>query len=511
MRNPPDFRTGAELLKHLDRLGVRRSLIYSVQARDQHPATGNRWLLGEIEAADPEWKRLVPALVIAPNMSFERRTREELLRIMEKGRLRALRAFPGSLGYKLHHLEPLLQLLLRFKPTLFLEVREVQNDREISSLAERFPELPIVCVGAMWPQIFNFSLLDLMRREANILTDTSWMHTPTIGSFVELFGRARVLFALGMRAHAGASMAGLAYASVSEADRQAIACGTLESLLGLEPTQEQDAGAGATWRDFLAGTPPAHDIIDAHGHLGASGGWAMREPDLRRQAAEAVRMMDRLGIRTFIVSGSDALASDPIAGNLKLERETAAHFDRLRGYLAFNPVYADELVPRLDDFFSRPFFVGFKLLCDYWKAPVTDGRFEPAYAYANAHRLPILAHTWSGSFDSPKMFEGIVRKYPQASFLLAHCGGPDAGRAEAEELAAANANVYLEWCGSFCARRLWESTLAKVGVDKVIYGSDAMGHDMAWELGRLLSLDVPAAKLRPILGDNMRRLLARRT
>jgi hypothetical protein len=306
-------------------------------------------------------------------------------------------------------------------------------------------------------------------------------------------------------------MAGLAYASLSDADGQAIASGNLERLLGLEPTREQGVGGAAIWRDFLAGKPPARDIIDAHGHLGASGGWAMREPDLRRQAGDAVRTMDRLGIRTFIVSGSEALASDSVAGNLTLERETAEHGDRLRGWLAFNPVYADELLPRLDDFFSRPFFVGFKLLCDYWGVPVTDKRFDPAYAYANAHRLPILAHTWQGACDSPTMFADIVRKYPQASFLLAHCGGSDSGRAEAEELAAAHANVYLEWCGSFCARRLWESTLDEVGSGKVIYGSDAMGHDMAWELGRLLSLDVPAAKLRPILGDNMRRILARRT
>jgi predicted TIM-barrel fold metal-dependent hydrolase len=218
LRNTPDFRTLAELLKHLDRLGVSRSLVYSVQARDQHPATGNRALLAEIESTDPKWKRLVPALVIAPNMSYERGTKEELFHIMEEGGVRALRAFPGSLGYKLHHLDPLLAQLAPFQPALFLEIREVQDDREISGLAERFPELPIVCVGAMWPQIFNFSLLDLMRRRFNIYTDTSWMHTPTIESFVEQFGAERVLFALGMRCHAGASMAGLAYASLSDAD-----------------------------------------------------------------------------------------------------------------------------------------------------------------------------------------------------------------------------------------------------------------------------------------------------
>ncbi len=511
MKDAPEFRTCEQLLRHMDRLGVSRSLVYSVQARDQHPATGNRKLLREIESLDPEWKRLVPALVIAPTMLYERGTMEELINIMRQGRLRALRVFPGALSHRLHHLEPLLEQLLPFKPALFLEVCEVKDDREIIALAERFPGLPIVCVGAMWPQIFNFSLLDLMRRCRNIHTEISWMHTPTIGGFAEQYGAARVLFALGTQAQAGAAMAGLAYAGVSDTDRQAIACGNLEALLGLDPTQEAGAAVGSMWRDFLAGTPPTRDIVDAHGHLGGAGVWAIREPDTRRQAADAVRTMDRLGVRTFIVSGFDALSSEPVEGNLMLEKEIQAQGARIRGYLAFNPFYADQLIPRLDDFFSRPFFVGFKVLCDYWGVPVTDSRFEPAYAYANAHRLPVLVHTWSGPFDSPKMLEGVARKHPHASFLLAHCGGSDAGRREAEELALANENVYLEWCGSFCARRLWEDTLDKVGSDKVIYGSDALGHDMAWELGRLLSLDVPAAKLTPILGDNMRRVLGRRT
>jgi hypothetical protein len=108
------------------------------------------------------------------------------------------------------------------------------------------------------------------------------------------------------------------------------------------------------------------------------------------------------------------------------------------------------------------------------------------------------------------MLTDIVREYPDAVFLLGHSGGTDAGRRQAEELAANNDNVYLEWCGSFCSSIPWEETLARVGADKVVFGSDSVYHDVYWELGRLLSLGVPDATLRPILGDNMRQILARR-
>jgi hypothetical protein len=37
-----------------------------------------------------------------------------------------------------------------------------------------------------------------------------------------------------------------------------------------------------------------------------------------------------------------------------------------------------------------------------------------------------------------------------------------------------------------------------------------MGHDPAWEFGRLLSLNMPDEVFLPILGDNMRGILDRR-
>jgi hypothetical protein len=41
-------------------------------------------------------------------------------------------------------------------------------------------------------------------------------------------------------------------------------------------------------------------------------------------------------------------------------------------------------------------------------------------------------------------------------------------------------------------------------------GTDAMAHEINWELARLLSLDVSDKVLIPILGGNMRRILAMR-
>jgi len=49
----------------------------------------------------------------------------------------------------------------------------------------------------------------------------------------------------------------------------------------------------------------------------------------------------------------------------------------------------------------------------------------------------------------------------------------------------------------------------KVGKEKVLYGSDTVAHDMAWELSRYLSMPVPDEILLPGLGANMRKILSR--
>lgn len=106
------------------------------------------------------------------------------------------------------------------------------------------------------------------------------------------------------------------------------------------------------------------------------------------------------------------------------------------------------------------------------------------------------------------MLSEIAPRYPNASFILGHSGGCD--HRSAIQLAKDNPNVYLEWCGSFCSQERWEPIIKEVGASRVLYGSDAMPHNMDWELGRLLSLDLPDTELIPVLGSNMRAILARR-
>lgn len=506
----PEFRTAADYLAHLDRLGVQRGLVFHVEGREFHPTTGNRKLIAEINATPRAKERLVPAFTIGAQMLYEPGAMEELKSAMKANGVRALRLFPAMLQHTLGQVEPVIEALLPFKPVLFLDSREGVPAADLVALATKFPSVPMVHMQGMWGSLPT--MIDFLRRCPNILIEISWTHTRgSIGLMAREFGAERLLFGLGFRSHHGASVAEMANLELDDKSKHLVAHGNLERLLGLAPLKSAaPQPKGSLYRRLLDGQPFEVDMVDAHGHMGPLGRWVVGDGEWSEQIPDTIRRMDKIGMRTMIISGTHALFGEPLEGNRILEKELGGHGERFRGYLVFNPFYDEELKPTFDDFFSRSFFIGFKIHTSVWRLPVTDPRFEPVFEYANQHRLPILFHTWDGPWDTPSLFKDIVKRHPDAIFLMGHTGGGSGGRVEAEQLALENPNVYLEWCGSFTTPLMYEETLRKVGTDRVLFGTDGILHSFPWELGRLLSMDVPEDLILPTLGANMRRVLSLR-
>ncbi len=509
----PECPTLADRLAHMDRLGIRRALVWNVAARQDHPLGCNRQLLDDLRATPGTAGRIVPALSVSGLIQYERDGVAELRRQLRAGRTRALRWCRGLGTQHLAQTAPVLQALRDLRPFVVTGVREFTRS-ELLEFAARCPGVPVIVTGLIWGTCAE--VYDLMRRCPNLLADLSWQHTwDNAALMVRAFGARRVVFGTGYRSHNGAAIGVLARAPIGAADRRLIAHGNLDRLLGDRTAAagggDRAGGAPTFWGRFLAGQPLDVDVVDAHAHLGASGGYVLETQEAGAQVALALKAMPALGLRLMISSGLEALLNDPVRGNDALERLLRPHADRLKGYVAFNPIYADALARRLDRWFAGPVFVGFKTLCDYWRVPITDPRFRPMWDYAERRRLPVLMHTWGDSrYDGPALLGDLVQRYRNIAFLLGHAGGTDAGRLKAEALAVRHANVYLEWCGSFCSARRWEDTLRAVPARQVVFGTDAMAHGFDYELGRLLSLDAPDRVLAPILGATMRRILARR-
>ena len=500
-------------LQFMNRLGIGMSLVWNTESRQNHALSSNQKMIEEIERTPNAKGRIVPALSVSGLMTYERDGIKTLRQQMITGDTCALR-FVNVFGrLTLCQLEPIIKGIADLKPFIVMRYDET-NIQDILEFTSLFPKIPLVLTEVMWGPCIT--VFDLMRRRKNILADNSWLHTfGAVEQVVKHFGAERLVFGTGYKSHGAASMTQLIRSEITEDKRQLAMNGNMKRLLGLKKAGKglsfiSPRPANSLWERCLSGKTLGVDIVDAHFHLGPSGGYVLKNQEEGSQVKPALKVMDSLGIQTVVVSGMQALLGEAVSGNDLLENVLRPHSDRFKGYLGFNPFYAEELIRHFDRYFSGSFFVGFKTLCDYWKVPITDSRFTPMWEYANRHRLPVLMHTWAGNFDSPAMCKDLVRKYPDISFIFGHSGGSDAGRLEVEALAPGNSNVYLEWCGSFCGTRMWEETLGKVSCKQVVFGTDAIAHDIYWELGRLLSLDVPDATLIPILGQNMRRILSLR-
>lgn len=509
VNSEPVYPRARDYLRNLTRLGVRRGVVWHVATVSHHAPSVNRTMLEEIRQTPGARARLIPALAVSPPMQYENNGMSELRAMMTSHPTRALH-FKKNFGHTLRQLEPLLARLADLRPVLFVNHGDFSPE-ELLDVAERVPDTHFVIIGMMWPTMAQG--FDFLRRRPNVLLDNSWLHTwNAVELVVREFGAERLVFGLGGPEQNGAAIGALMDASITDDERAAIAHGNLDRLLGLSPvprTTPMRNQCGTYWKRFLSGRAVGVDMVDAHYHLGASGGYLLETNDLGEQIAASAAKARQLGVRLMLVSGMEALLSDdPLGGNCMLAKALKPHRGQFAAYFSYNPRFGNVLAPVLER--MMPDFAGFKTLCDYWGVKIYDERFAPMWEYADKHRLPILNHTWDGANNSPALLKDVVKKYPNATFLLGHSGGGNAGRAEAVELARENSNVVLEWCGSFCSSVPWDKTLKQVGATKLVYGSDAYPHGVGWELGRLLSLNVPDAQLKLILGANMRRILARR-
>ncbi|MBE6884133.1 MAG: hypothetical protein E7487_05970 [Ruminococcaceae bacterium] len=519
----PEYRTLSDLLTQMNRLGIHVSVTAQAEGRDLSALFGNRKLMRDIAETPGAKGRILPCFAIAPALAFAEDEYTYLLDHLKSGEVNFVRVYPKTYRHPLYQIERILSEISPYRPVVLLDAGELNTTdyQDLITLSEKFPYLSFIITKAGW--WFYTHLSDLLWRRPNILADISLFHfRSAIELTVKHFGKERAVFGLGGVSHNGAAMAALRYAKIDDSDRAAIAG---ENILRLMPNQKladelrtnashlESRIANSYWKPFMDGKGVQNTlIIDAHTHIGPMArGWFMPDAEIATHVAKLEEEMKLFGISKIVSTPEPALFGHPIEGCELVEREIAGKEDRFRGYLPFNPFYEQDIT---DEFIDRKlnggYYIGFKAIPEYWRVPIDSPKFDRVWKYAEAHHLPTLIHTWEGNEGNAARCATVAAKHPGAFFIFGHSGGGTAGREQAIEAAIRYPNVYLEFCGSFTARQKWEDTLKRVDPKRVLFGTDTYPHDIAWELGRLLSCDIDDATLRLILGENMQRLLAMR-
>lgn len=261
---------------------------------------------------------------------------------------------------------------------------------------------------------------------------------------------------------------------------------------------KENSLAKAFWETGRAGIP----VYDMHGHMGSHNAIYFNccEPG---DMAEYLR---KCGITRLVFSHHEALFST--LRNVKVYEICKQYPDVFRMYVAVNPNYPDRIKEDLAQYDEwAPYAVGLKCLPDYHGVPVDDKRFQYALDFAEERALPVLCHTWGGSpNDGGRNMLVLAERYHKLKLMLGHSifGEWDAAQRCVNDFAG---NVYLELTAIPGERNTIEDLVARVGSEKILFGTDMPWFDEYMSIGGVLSANISEEDMRNILYRNAQKIL----
>lgn len=147
-----------------------------------------------------------------------------------------------------------------------------------------------------------------------------------------------------------------------------------------------------------------------------------------------------------------------------------------------------------------------------------DANLFPAYEEAQALGLPVMSHGGvffdpeSSDHSRPRAFRPVLDAFPRLTLVVAHMGHGYLD--ESEEMAARYANLSFDSAAIINGTvQPWElpddeaaALIRRLGVEKVLFGSDWPWFHPLRDIERIESLPLSASERELILGDNARRV-----
>lgn len=465
-------------------------LSYSITGRAYDMCQGNDTTL-EASRTHPE---LLPVAVIDPRPFYG--VEEEIERAAGLGFV-AVRVFPEGQGWSLDSLlfSRIVQGCSRHNLPLMVSVDSASKASHVVQTAADTTN-PIILMGANYAA--QGEALAAASFRDNTYVCTRFFCTP--GAYEEAasgLGADRLVFGTDAPASGNReSLSVLMRSGLSQEQKAGVLGGNMARIMAgqlarLGRTLSDTSGLREYERKCVK-TP----IIDVHGHLGP---WPfpMRYDDARGLAA----MAGRLGVEKSIISSTNAIVNDMIAGNAELDAAIDG-VDGLYGYVTVNPNYLRESIEEMRKYLDKPKFVGLKMHPGYARATI-DGEAVRALTQIIACRpVPFLIHTLGAG--EPGKIRKLAREFPEVPIIMAHGGG--AAWREAVEVVMDTGNTYIEFCASTCPYGKVREAIDEMGTDRMLFGTDLGLFDPAYNLGTYESADLTPAEQEAIMHANARKL-----
>lgn len=135
-----------------------------------------------------------------------------------------------------------------------------------------------------------------------------------------------------------------------------------------------------------------------------------------------------------------------------------------------------------------------------------DELINPVMETARKLQLPILFHSGHPPWSLPWHFGNLADRFPDVKIILGHMGhGHIVYINGSIEMALKHENIYLETSGMPMHAKVKEA-VQKVGMDRVLYGSDMPFGHPAFELAKIRIAGLTEEELNKVFDSNARRL-----
>jgi len=137
-------------------------------------------------------------------------------------------------------------------------------------------------------------------------------------------------------------------------------------------------------------------------------------------------------------------------------------------------------------------------------------KLDPIMERAEELNICVLQHTFykmtgqEPNESSPLDIANLAFRFPRVKIIMAHLDGCGIrGVLDIQSFP----NVYVDTSGSQPNNGMVEYAVEKIGAERVLYGSDAVGRDFSAQLGRIYGAKIKEKERELILGLNAQRIL----
>jgi len=228
--------------------------------------------------------------------------------------------------------------------------------------------------------------------------------------------------------------------------------------------------------------------------------------------ARLIRYADRMGIARLCVYMGMNTVIDPSPTEFRTQNDEVlqalSHWhDRAFGFVYVNPKHVADSLAEIDRCIRDGPMVGVKL----WVAMrASAAELDPIVKRATELQAVIFQHTWikvTGNLpgeSTPMDLVELARRHPAARLICGHTGGDwELGIRAVRSFG----HVSVDLAGGDPLAGMTEMALRELGVERVIYGSDAGGRSFASQLAKVHGADLPDQAKQSILAGNLKRLL----